>query len=145
MPANISSAKPEKQVPNKNREHMRMGTQGTKRDARLKRKQRIRKNLSGTTERPRLSVFRSLKQIYAQIIDDTTGNTLVAVASTEKEVKENIDQKDKTEVAKYIGSLIAQRAAAKGIEQVVFDRNGFLYHGRVKAVSAGAREGGLVF
>jgi large subunit ribosomal protein L18 len=124
---------------------MRMGTQGTKRDARLKRKQRIRKNLSGTTERPRLSVFRSLKQIYAQIIDDTTGNTLVAVASTEKEVKENIDQKDKTEVAKYIGSLIAQRAAAKGIEQVVFDRNGFLYHGRVKAVSVGAREGGLVF
>lgn len=122
-----------------------MGTQGTKRDARLKRKQRIRKNLSGTTERPRLSVFRSLKQIYAQIIDDTTGNTLVAVASTEKVVKENIDQKDKTEVAKYIGSLIAQRAAAKGIEQVVFDRNGFLYHGRVKAVSAGAREGGLVF
>jgi len=122
-----------------------MGTQGTKRDARLKRKQRIRKNLSGTTERPRLSVFRSLKQIYAQIIDDTTGNTLVAVASTEKEVKENIDQKDKTEVAKYIGSLIAQRAAAKGIEQVVFDRNGFLYHGRVKAVSVGAREGGLVF
>ncbi|MBC8463789.1 MAG: 50S ribosomal protein L18 [Deltaproteobacteria bacterium] len=122
-----------------------MGTQGTKREARLKRKQRIRKNLSGTTERPRLSVFRSLKQIYAQIIDDTTGNTLVAVASTEKEVKENIDQKDKTEVAKYIGSLIAQRAAAKGIEQVVFDRNGFLYHGRVKAVSVGAREGGLVF
>ncbi len=124
---------------------MRMGTQGTRRDARLKRKQRIRKNLSGTTERPRLSVFRSLKQIYAQIIDDTTGNTLVAVASTEKEVKENIDQKDKTEVAKYIGSLIAQRADAKGIEQVVFDRNGFLYHGRVKAVSVGAREGGLVF
>lgn len=124
---------------------MRMGTQGTKRDARLKRKQRIRKNLSGTAERPRLSVFRSLKQIYAQIIDDTTGNTLVAVASTEKEVKENIDQKDKTEVAKYVGSLIAQRAAAKGIEQVVFDRNGFLYHGRVKAVSVGAREGGLVF
>ncbi len=124
---------------------MRMGTQGTKRDARLKRKQRIRKNLSGTTERPRLSVFRSLKQIYAQIIDDTNGNTLVAVASTEKEVKENIDQKNKTEVAKYIGSLIAQRAAAKGIEQVVFDRNGFLYHGRVKAVSVGAREGGLVF
>jgi len=122
-----------------------MGTQGTKRDARLKRKQRIRKNLSGTTERPRLSVFRSLKQIYAQIIDDTTGNTLVAVASTEKEVKENIDQKDKTEVAKYIGNLIAQRAAAKGIGQVVFDRNGFLYHGRVKAVSVGAREGGLVF
>ncbi len=122
-----------------------MGTQGTKRDARLKRKQRIRKNLSGTAERPRLSVFRSLKQIYAQIIDDTTGNTLVAVASTEKEVKENIDQKDKTEVAKYVGSLIAQRAAAKGIEQVVFDRNGFLYHGRVKAVSVGAREGGLVF
>jgi len=122
-----------------------MGTQGTKRDARLKRKQRIRKNLSGTVERPRLSVFRSLKQIYAQIIDDTTGNTLVAVASTEKEVKENIDQKDKTEVAKYIGNLIAQRAAAKGIGQVVFDRNGFLYHGRVKAVSVGAREGGLVF
>ena len=122
-----------------------MGTQGTKRDARLKRKQRIRKNLSGTAERPRLSVFRSLNQIYAQIIDDTTGNTLVAVASTEKEVKENIDQKDKTEVAKYVGSLIATRAVAKGIAQVVFDRNGFLYHGRVKAVSVGAREGGLVF
>ncbi len=122
-----------------------MGTQGTKRDARLKRKQRIRKHLSGTGERPRLSVFRSLNHIYAQIIDDTTGNTLVAVASTEKEVNENMAQKDKTEVAKYIGSLIAQRAAAKGIEQVVFDRNGFLYHGRVKAVSGGAREGGLVF
>jgi len=122
-----------------------MKTQGTKRIARLKRKRRIRKNLSGTTERPRLSVFRSLKHIYAQIIDDAAGNTLVAVASTEKEVKEHTGKEDKTAVAKYIGNLIAQRAAAKGIDQVVFDRNGFLYHGRVKAVSEGAREGGLVF
>lgn len=121
-----------------------MGLPNLKQMARFKRKQRIRKKISGTTARPRLSVYRSLKHIYAQVIDDTQGFTLAAAASTEKSVQENKDLKDKTAVANFIGKLVAQRALEKGIQQVVFDRNGFLYHGRVKAVSEGAREFGLV-
>ena len=121
-----------------------MGLPNLKQMARFKRKQRIRKKISDTTARPRLSVYRSLKHIYAQVIDDTQGFTLAAAASTEKSVQENKDLKDKTAVANFIGKLVAQRALEKGIQQVVFDRNGFLYHGRVKAVSEGAREFGLV-
>lgn len=111
----------------------------------LKRKRSIRKKISGTHERPRLCVSRSVKHIYAQIIDDTSGKTLVAASSYEKDVKDNSELKNKVSVAGSIGAIIAARAKEKGIKKVVFDRNGFLYHGRVKAVSDGAREAGLDF
>lgn len=117
-----------------------------KRIAYLKRKKRVRKKIRGTPERPRLSVYRSNKHIYAQIIDDVAGRTLEAFSSLHKEIQEKKDFfKGKVEVAKEVGRILAQRALAKGIEKVVFDRNGFLYHGRVKAVAEGAREGGLKF
>ena len=122
-----------------------MGSLNLKKRARLKRKKRIRKNLVGTQERPRLSVFRSSKHIYAQVIDDTYGRTLVAASSMEKEVKEHPKFENKVAVAGFVGKIIAQRAIEKGISKVVFDRNGFLYHGRVKAISDGARETGLDF
>jgi len=122
-----------------------MGSLNLKKKAHLKRKKRIRKNLTGTQERPRLSVFRSSKHIYAQVIDDTHGHTLVAASSTEKEVKGQPDFENKIAVAGFVGKLLGERAIKKGINKVVFDRNGFLYHGRVKAVSDGARETGLDF
>jgi large subunit ribosomal protein L18 len=122
-----------------------MGLIHEKTRTRLKRKKRIRKKIFGTTERPRLSVFRSARHMYAQIIEDTTGRTLVAASTVEKAVKEMPRFEDKRSVANYTGKLLAQRAVEKGISKVVFDRNGFLYHGRVKALSTGAREGGLDF
>lgn len=122
-----------------------MGALNLKKKARLKRKKRIRKKLSGTKEQPRLSVFRSARHIYAQIIDDTEGNTLVAASSVEKQVKEQPKFSDKVAMANFIGKLLGERAVDKGLKRVVFDRNGFLYHGRVKAVSDGAREAGLEF
>ena len=122
-----------------------MGSLNPKKRARLKRKKRIRKNLVGTQERPRLSVFRSAKHIYAQVIDDTCGETLVAASSLDKSVKEQPVFENKTAKADFVGKLLGERAVQKGIRQVVFDRNGFLYHGRVKAVSEGAREAGLDF
>lgn len=124
-----------------------MGSLACKPKARIKRKKRIRKTLVGTKQRPRLSVFRSAKHIYAQVIDDTSGHTIAAASTVEKAVKENSSDLNKGKVvaAVYIGKLVAERAAEKGVKQVVFDRNGFLYHGRVKAVSDGAREAGLVF
>ena len=122
-----------------------MGSVNTKQAARLKRKKRIRKKVTGTGERPRLTVFRSAKHIYSQIIDDTKGITLVAAASNEKEVRTKPDLGNKVAVATLVGKLIAERALDQGIKTVVFDRNGFLYHGRIKAVSEGAREAGLVF
>lgn len=106
---------------------------------------RVRNKVSGTAERPRLNVYRSLAQIYAQIIDDTTGNTLVAASSLEKELAEKCAGKNKTEQAKLVGQAIAERAKAKGIETVVFDRGGYLYTGRVAALADGAREAGLKF
>lgn len=122
-----------------------MGSLNLKKKARLKRKKRIRKKLSGTKEKPRLSVFRSSKHVYAQIVDDTEGHTLVAASSVEKQVKEQPKFDNKVAVASFVGKLLAERATGKGIKRVVFDRNGFLYHGRVKAVSDGAREAGLEF
>lgn len=113
--------------------------------SRLKRKRRIRKNIFGNQDRPRLSVFRSAKHIYAQIIDDTTGSTLVCASSLDKGFKESDLKGDKTKVAKAIGNLVGKKAVDKGISKVVLDRNGFLYHGRVKALSDGARESGLNF
>jgi large subunit ribosomal protein L18 len=122
-----------------------MGSLNLKTKARLKRKKRIRKHLVGTQERPRLSVFRSSKHIYAQVIDDTHGHTLVAASSLDKIVKEQPEFENKIAVASFVGKLLGERALNKGIGKVVFDRNGFLYHGRVKAVSDGAREAGLNF
>lgn len=122
-----------------------MSSTNPRRQARFKRKQRIRKKLSGTSERPRLSVFRSARHIYAQVIDDSRGYTLASASSLEKAIRELTDRGDKSAVANRIGKIIAERAIEKGVESVVFDRNGFLYHGRVKAVSDGARKGGLEF
>jgi large subunit ribosomal protein L18 len=121
-----------------------MGSVNTKKTARLKRKKRIRKKIFGTPERPRLTVFRSARHIYAQVIDDLNGRTLAAASSVEKTFKEGGDTGKKSAVANQIGKTIAERAIGKGVKLVVFDRNGFLYHGRVKAVSDGAREGGLI-
>ena len=101
--------------------------------------------LNGTAERPRMSVFRSSKHIYAQLVDDIAGGTLVSASSVEKEVKGLPKLESKVAMAEHIGKLLAERAREKGIEKVVFDRNGFLYHGRIKALSSGAREAGLKF
>ncbi len=112
---------------------------------RLKRKRRIRKNLSGTSARPRLSVFRSAKHIYAQIIDDLQGVTLVAAGSLSPEIRDKLGGLKKKDAAREVGKLLADKAKSKGIEQVVFDRNGFLYHGRIKSLADSCREHGLVF
>ena len=114
-------------------------------DVRIKKHRRIRNRLSGTTECPRLAVFRSNNHMYAQIIDDTVGNTLVAASTTEKEVKAELEKTNDVEAAAYLGKVIAKRALDKGITEVVFDRGGFLYHGKIKALAEAAREAGLVF
>ncbi len=108
-------------------------------------KMRIRKIVSGTASQPRMTVFRSNKQIYVQFIDDQAGVTLATASSMDKEVVEAAAGKTKCEVAALVGKLAAERAAAKGIEAVSFDRNGYLYHGRVKMLADAAREGGLKF
>ena len=105
----------------------------------------MRKNLNGTAECPRLNVFRSLNNIYAQIIDDAKGNTLVAASTLDKEIKEQAAFGGNAAAAKLVGQLVAKRALEKGITTVVFDRGGYLYHGRVAAVADGAREAGLKF
>ena len=111
----------------------------TKIERRIKIKYRVRKNVNGTAERPRLSVFRSNKQIYAQVINDVTGTTLASASSLGLETMPKIEQ------AQKVGALLAEKAKAAGITSVVFDRNGYLYHGRVKALADAAREGGLNF
>jgi len=116
-----------------------------RKQARMKRKKRIRKKIVGTEIRPRLCVFRSAKHIYAQVVDDTRGQTLAAASTVEKEVKESPEIQNKMNAAALVGKLVGERALGKGVKQIVFDRNGFLYHGRVKAVSDGAREAGLEF
>ena len=112
---------------------------------RQKRHIRLRKDLAGTPGKPRLNVFRSLKHIYAQIIDDQSGATLVSASTMDKELKSKIEFGGNIEAATTVGKAIAERAKAKGITQVVFDRGGYLYHGRVAAVAAAAREAGLQF
>lgn len=113
---------------------------------RLRIKQTIRKRIFGSTERPRFSVYRSLNEIYGQIIDDVTGKTLVALSTNSKEIKQDVAAaKTKVEKSTLVGKLLAKRAIEKNINTVVFDRNGYLYHGRVKAFADGAREGGLKF
>ena len=118
---------------------------GSRNDKRIVRHSRIRKNLRGTPEMPRLCVFRSSKNIFAQIIDDVNGVTLVSASTIDKELKADIKYGGNKEAAKAVGEAIAKRALAKGIEAVCFDRGGFLYHGRVKELADGAREAGLKF
>lgn len=115
------------------------------REARERRHERIRRNLHGTAERPRLNVFRSLQHIYAQVIDDDQGYTLAAASSLDPELREQLDNLNKSQQAARVGELLAQRAMAKGLTRVVFDRGGYPYHGRVKALADGAREAGLEF
>jgi large subunit ribosomal protein L18 len=112
---------------------------------RERRKLRIRRKISGTGDKPRLTVFRSAKHIYAQVIDDVEGKTLVHVSTLSRDVRGTVEDANKTDAAKKVGQAIAKLLVAKGIEKVVFDRNGYLYHGRVRALADGAREGGLKF
>ena len=114
-------------------------------DARLRRHARVRKNLRGTSERPRLNVFRSLTEIYAQVIDDQGGRTLVSASSVDAGLRKKMKGLKKIEQAKLVGQALAERAKSKGISSVVFDRGGFRYIGRVKALADGARAGGLEF
>ncbi|HFC10456.1 MAG TPA: 50S ribosomal protein L18 [Chloroflexi bacterium] len=117
----------------------------TRREARIRRHLRVRKKIHGTPERPRLNVFRSLGHIYAQVIDDEAGRTLVAASTIDKELRAQMEGLNKTEQARLVGKAIAERALAVGIKTVVFDRGGYQYIGRVKALADGAREGGLEF
>jgi large subunit ribosomal protein L18 len=117
----------------------------TKEEARKARHFRVRKKVSGTSEKPRLNIFRSLNHIYAQVVDDFTGSTVIAASSLDKELKGKIKSGGNIEAAKTVGSLVAKKLLDKGISQVVFDRGGYLYHGRVKALADAAREGGLKF
>ena len=116
-----------------------------KNSVRKARHHRQRRNLNGTSERPRLNVYRSTNHIYAQIIDDTEGNTLVAASTLDAEIKGQLEGKDKKEAAKLVGKLVGKRALEKGVKKVVFDRGGYLYTGRVAALAEGAREAGLDF
>ena len=116
-----------------------------KKIARLKRKIRVRKKIQGFPECPRLNVFKSTKHIYAQVIDDTTGTTLVSASTVMQDVKTGLKYTGNLEAAKKVGAAIADKAKQKGIQKVVFDRSGFLYHGRVRALAEAARENGLSF
>lgn len=113
--------------------------------AREKRKRRVRSRVEGTSERPRLNIFRSLKHIYAQVIMDGAGKTLVSASSLSPELKESSGYTGNVESAKRVGDLIAKKCLALGVQTVVFDRSGYLYHGRVKALAEAARAGGLIF
>ncbi|PWI58632.1 50S ribosomal protein L18 [Sulfoacidibacillus thermotolerans] len=122
-----------------------MITKPDKEAVRARRHARIRRQLSGTPERPRLNVFRSEKHIYAQMIDDVSGRTIVSASTVEKSVRERVPHGNTVEAAKAIGQLVAERALEQGITKVVFDRGGYLYHGRIQALADAAREAGLEF
>lgn len=117
----------------------------TRNEARIRRHARVRQKIAGTSDVPRLSVFRSLKHIYAQIIDDQVGHTLVSASTLDEDVRAQIDGLSKLEQAKLVGKRVAEKALSKGVTRVVFDRGGYAYHGRVKALADASREGGLVF
>lgn len=117
----------------------------SRKSVRLKKQRRIRNKIVGTDGKPRLCVFRSAKHINAQLIDDSKGQTLAAASTYEKEVKSQPKFESKVAAAEFVGKLVAERALEKGVKKIVFDRNGFLYHGRIKAVSDGARKAGLEF
>ena len=114
-------------------------------EVRIKNHMRVRNHLAGTADRPRLAVFRSNNHMYAQIIDDSVGNTIVAASTVEKSIKEALEQTDNVDAAAYVGKVVAERALEKGIKTVVFDRGGFIYQGKVQALADAAREAGLEF
>ena len=122
-----------------------MVSKESRQEIRVKKHRTMRNRLSGTAERPRLSVFRSNNHMYAQIIDDTVGNTLVSASTLEKEVKAEIEKTNNVDAAAYLGTVIAKRAIEKGIKEVVFDRGGFIYQGKIAALADAAREAGLDF
>ena len=122
-----------------------MGSKESRQAVRVKKHMRIRNRFSGTAQRPRLAVFRSNNHMYAQIIDDTVGNTLVSASTLEKEVKAELEKTNNVDAAAYLGTVIAKRAIEKGIKEVVFDRGGFIYQGKIAALADAAREAGLEF
>ena len=122
-----------------------MISKASRKDVRIKKHMRIRNRFAGTSERPRLAVFRSNNHMYAQIIDDTVGTTLVSASTVQKEVRTELEKTHNVEAASYLGKVIAERALEKGIKTVVFDRGGFIYQGKVKALADAAREAGLEF
>ena len=122
-----------------------MVSKKSKNEIRVKKHRRLRNRFSGTAERPRLAVFRSNNHMYAQIIDDTVGNTLVSASTVQKEIKAELEKTNNVDAAAYLGTVIAKRALEKGITTVVFDRGGFIYQGKVKALADAAREAGLEF
>ncbi len=122
-----------------------MVSKESRQKVRAKKHMRIRNRFSGTAERPRLAVFRSNNHMYAQIIDDTVGNTLVAASTVEKDVKAELEKTNNVDAAAYLGTVIAKRAIEKGIKEVVFDRGGFIYQGKIAALADAAREAGLEF
>ena len=122
-----------------------MVSKESRQEVRVKKHMRIRNRFSGTAERPRLAVFRSNNHMYAQIIDDTVGNTLVSASTLEKAVKAELEKTNNVDAAAYLGTVIAKRAVEKGITKVVFDRGGFIYHGKIAALADAAREAGLEF
>ena len=122
-----------------------MVSKESRQKVRVKKHMKIRNRFSGTAERPRLAVFRSNNHMYAQIIDDTVGNTLVAASTLEKEVKAELEKTNNVDAAAYLGTVIAKRAIEKGIKAVVFDRGGFIYQGKIAALAEAAREAGLEF
>ena len=122
-----------------------MVSKESRQKVRVKKHMKIRNRFSGTAQRPRLAVFRSNNHMYAQIIDDTVGNTLVAASTVEKEVKAELDKTNNVDSAAYLGTVIAKRAIEKGIDTVVFDRGGFIYQGKIEALAEAAREAGLKF
>ena len=122
-----------------------MVSKKSRQEVRVKKHMRVRNRFSGTAERPRLAVFRSNNHMYAQIIDDTVGNTLVAASTLEKDVKAELEKTNNVDAAAYLGTVIAKRAIEKGITKVVFDRGGFIYQGKIAALADAAREAGLIF
>jgi large subunit ribosomal protein L18 len=124
---------------------MKMVSKESRQNVRVKKHNRMRNRFSGTAERPRLAVFRSNNHMYAQIIDDTVGNTLVSASTLEKSVKAELEKTNNVDAAAYLGTVIAKRAIEKGIKTVVFDRGGFIYQGKIAALADAAREAGLEF
>ena len=122
-----------------------MVSKESRQKVRVKKHMKIRNRFSGTAQRPRLAVFRSNNHMYAQIIDDTVGNTLVSASTLEKEIKAELEKTNNVDAAAYLGTVIAKRAIEKGISEVVFDRGGFIYQGKIAALADAAREAGLVF
>ena len=122
-----------------------MVSKESRQEVRAKKHMRIRNRFSGTAERPRLAVFRSNNHMYAQVIDDTVGNTLVSASTLEKEIKAELEKTNNVDAAAYLGTVIAKRAIEKGIKEVVFDRGGFIYQGKIAALAEAAREAGLEF